>query len=180
MCFGPIIPIWWRFRDKQKHTAIFLTSGTLFLHCLIIKHSWSVGGLSLLPNGNVRVFTILKTFIMTRGYSLPWMLRQEHTSCWPSEAFVKTLTRSGTNTFGVFSCVGSFRSCTDIVCSDSTCEVWGCWPSVGFSDWRCTSESARCVGGEEYCVLCFSMHSILSFLVFMFWSTGTRLAGMSV
>ena len=28
--------------------------------------------------------------------------------------------------------------------------------------------------------LCFSMHSIPSFLVFVFWSTGTRLAVMSI
>ena len=83
---------------------------------------------------------------------------------WTSEAFGETRTRSGTNMFGVFSCVGSFRSRSDVVCSHSTCEVWGGWLSdvwaIGFSDWRCASESARCVGGAEYCV-CFGFLSTL-------------------
>ena len=52
--------------------------------------------------------------------------------------------RSRTNMFGVFSCVGSFRSHSDVVCSGWTCRVWGGGPSdvwaVGFSDWRCASE----------------------------------------
>ena len=70
---------------------------------------------------------------------------------WMSEVFGETRTRSGTNMFGVFSCVGSFRSH-----SDSTCEVWGdglsdVW-AIGFSDLRCASESAWCVGGAEYYV----------------------------
>ena len=34
--------------------------------------------------------------------------------------------------------------------------------------------------GVEYCALCFSMHSAPSFPVFMFWSTGTRLAPPAV
>ena len=37
-----------------------------------------------------------------------------------------------------------------------------------------------CERGGILCAPCFSMHSILLFPVFMFWSTGTRLAGMSV
>ena len=54
-------------------------------------------------------------------------------------------------------------------------EEAGCRPSepLDFSDWWCASESALCA-------LCFSMHSVPSFLVFMFWSTGTRLAVTSV
>ena len=32
--------------------------------------------------------------------------------------------------FGVFSCLGSFRSRLDVVCSDSTCEVRGGWMSL--------------------------------------------------
>ena len=42
---------------------------------------------------------------------------------WTSEAFGETLTRSGTNMFRVFRCVGSFRSRADVVGSDSACEV---------------------------------------------------------
>ena len=92
----------------------------------------------------------------------------------------ETWTRSGTNLFGVFSCVESIHSRSDVVWSDSTCKVWGGWLStvcaIGFSDWLCASESERCVTGVEYCSHWFSTHSVLSFLVFMFWSTGMRLA----
>ena len=37
-----------------------------------------------------------------------------------------------------------------------------------------------CGRGGILCALCFSMHSVPSFTVFMFWSTGTRLAVMSL
>ena len=111
---------------------------------------------------------------------------------WISEAFVETQARLGTNLFGLFSCVGSFWNRVDSICSDSTCEVWERWLlavwAIGFSDWLCASESVRCVGGAEFCVrrwtlwcaLCFSMHSVPSFPVFMFWCTGTRLAATDV
>ena len=64
---------------------------------------------------------------------------------WPkrcsSEAFGETRTRSGTNMFGVFSCVGSFQSSANVAGSDSSCEVWGGGPwdvwAIGFSDWLC-------------------------------------------
>ena len=36
------------------------------------------------------------------------------------------------------------------------------------------------MGGVEYCELCFSMHSAPSFPVFLFWTTGTRLAPPAV
>ena len=62
---------------------------------------------------------------------------------WTSEAFGETRTRSGINMFGVFSCVGSFWSRAEVVCSDSTYEV------------------------GILCALCFSMHSVPSFPVFM-------------
>ena len=76
--------------------------------------------------------------------------------------------------FGVFSCVGSFQSCSDVVFSNSACEIWGgglsdVW-AIGYSDWQCASES------WILCARWFSMHSVPSFLVFMFWSTGMRLA----
>ena len=79
---------------------------------------------------------------------------------WTSEAFGETRMRSETNMFGVFSCVWSFRSRLDAVCSDSACEVWGGGPSdvwaIEFSDWRCANESARCVEGQNtVCVLVF-------------------------
>ena len=90
-------------------------------------------------------------------------------NCWMSEAFGETWMRLGTNIFGVFSCVGSFGSHADVVCSDLTCKVWEGWLSavsgIGFSDWRCASKSARCVGGAEYCVrfvfLCTLFHHFL-------------------
>ena len=44
---------------------------------------------------------------------------------WLSEAFLETQTSSGTNLFGVFSCVGSFGDRVDSICSNSTCKV--CW-----------------------------------------------------
>ena len=87
---------------------------------------------------------------------------------WTSEAFGETRTRSGTNMFGVISCIGSFRSRLDIVCSNSTCEVWGGWLSdvwaIGFSDWRCASESPWCVGGRDtVCALVFyTLRSVIS------------------
>ena len=64
--------------------------------------------------------------------------------------------------------IGSFRSRLDIVCSNSTCEVWGGWLSdvwaIGFSDWRCASESPWCVGGRDtVCALVFyTLRSVIS------------------
>ena len=67
---------------------------------------------------------------------------------WTSEAFGETRTRSGTN---LFSCVWSFRSHVDVVCSDSVCKVWGGWLSavwaIGISDWWCASCIATLIGG---------------------------------
>ena len=97
---------------------------------------------------------------------------------WTSEAFRETWTRSGTNMFGVFSCIGSFRSCADVVCSDSTCKVWRGWLSavwaIGISDWWSASESAQCVGRVEYCVrlvfLCTPFrHSLFSCFAVLAW-----------
>ena len=118
---------------------------------------------------------------------------------WPkrcsSEAFGETRTRSGTNMFGVFSCVGSFQSSANVVGSDSSCEVWGGGPwdvwAIGFSDWLCASWMAALIGGVLVnqrgvweggilCALCFSMHFVPSFPVFMLCSTGTRLVVMSI
>ena len=70
---------------------------------------------------------------------------------WMSEVFGETQTRSGTNMFGVFSCVGSFRSCVDVVGSDWTYEVWGGWLSdvwaIGYSAWLCASWMAVLIDG---------------------------------
>ena len=60
--------------------------------------------------------------------------------------------------------------------------------AIGYSDWLCASESAWCVWGAEYCVsrrtlwhvLCFSMHSVPSFPVLVFWITCTRPAPRDV
>ena len=78
-------------------------------------------------------------------------------SCWchlkagTSEAFGETWMRSGTNLFSVFSCVGSFRSRTDVVCFDSTCKVWGGWLlavwAIGFSDWSYSKHATILIGG---------------------------------
>ena len=105
---------------------------------------------------------------------------------WMSEAFGETLTRSGTHMFVVFSCVGSFWSRVDAVSSDSACKVWGgglsgVW-AMGFFDWLCASWMAVLIGsmlanqhavweGRIPCALCFSMHSVLSFPVFMLCMT---------
>ena len=55
---------------------------------------------------------------------------------WTSEVFGDTRTRPGPYLFGVFSCVGSFWI---VICSDSTCKVWGGWLlavwAIRFSDW---------------------------------------------
>ena len=86
----------------------------------------------------------------------------------------------------MFRRVGSFRNCADVVYSDSTCKVWEGWLSavwaIGFSDWLCASCMTILIGsvlvnqrgvweGGILCALCFSMHSIPSSPVFMFWST---------
>ena len=48
----------------------------------------------------------------------------------------------------------------------------------GRSDWWCASKS---VGrGGILCALCFPMHSLPSFSIFIFCSTGTRVVVMSV
>ena len=97
---------------------------------------------------------------------------------WTSEAFVETWTRSGTNLFGVFSYVWSFWSFTNVVCSDSTCEVWEGWLSaiwaIGFSDWLYASCMTILIGGvlanqrgvwegwNTVCVLFFyALHSVI-------------------
>ena len=114
---------------------------------------------------------------------------------WTSEAFGETRTRSVTNVFSVFSCVGSFRSRADVVSSDGACEVWGgglsdVW-ATGFSDRLCASWMAVLISGvlvnqrgvwegRILCALCFSMHSVPSFPVFMFCSTGLRIVSMSI
>ena len=59
-------------------------------------------------------------------------------NCWTSEAFGENWTMLGTDLFGVFNCVGSFRSRADVVCSNSTCKVWGGGLSA-VSDWLCAS-----------------------------------------
>ena len=48
------------------------------------------------------------------------------TKGWTSEMFGETWTSSGTNLFGVVSCVGSVWNCVESVWSDSTCNVWEC------------------------------------------------------
>ena len=62
-----------------------------------------------------------------RAFRNGGIIRQEHTG--PTVGRLKRLKRHGTNMFGVFSCVGSFRSRLDVVHSNSTCEVWGGWLS---------------------------------------------------
>ena len=84
---------------------------------------------------------------------------------WPSEASGETRTSSGTNLFGVFSCVGSFWKRVEQhllrfnLWSLRTLAVgrhrilWLVVCSLyDHPDWRCASESARCVGGVEFCV----------------------------
>ena len=114
---------------------------------------------------------------------------------WPSEMFVETQTSSGTNLFGVFSCVGSFWNRVHSACSDSTCKVWEGWLSavwaIGLSDWLCASWMTILIGGvlanqhgvwegqNTVCALFFYAFCS-SFPVFMFWITGTRLVPPAV
>ena len=85
--------------------------------------------------------------------------------------------------FGVFSCVGSFRSRTDVICSKqhAQSEEVGCRPSEPLDSLigDVLANQPLCVRGGTLCVLCFSMHSVPSF-VFMFWSTSMRLAVMYI
>ena len=81
--------------------------------------------------------------------------------------------------FSVFSCVRSFRSRSDVVLADST---WGrlsaVW-AIGYSDWRCVSESAQCVweGQNTVCAsVIYALRSIISCLWSFIWSTHMRLA----
>ena len=112
---------------------------------------------------------------------------------WRSEAFGETRMRSGTNMF----CVQLRRKLSEPL---GGCQLrfsiwslrrravgslshWIFWLVVcqlnGHSDWRCANQHSVWEGGI-LCVLCFSLHSIPSFLVFMFCATGTRLVVMSV
>ena len=114
---------------------------------------------------------------------------------WTSEAFGETRTRSGTNMFGVFSCIGSFRSHADVVCSNLTCKVWGGGLSdvraIRFSDCLCSRWMAVLIGGvlanqhgvwegqnTVSTLFFYALRSVIP--IFMFCSTGMRLVVMSV
>ena len=100
---------------------------------------------------------------------------------WMSEPFRETRTSLGTNLFGVFCCIRSFwNRVEDVVCLDSTCEVWEGWllaiGAILSSDWLCAScmtiligsvlanQRSAC-GGAENCVrfvfLCTPFHDFL-------------------
>ena len=82
---------------------------------------------------------------------------------WTSEALGETWTRLGTNLFGVLEALGAAWTLSAPI---QHAKSWGGWLSaiwaIGLglvvyqrydhSDWQCASESARCVGGAEYCV----------------------------
>ena len=100
---------------------------------------------------------------------------------WMSETFGETLVRSGTNMFGMFSCVGAFGAAraSSATIQHAKSEEVGCQPSEPLESLT-GGVLAACGRGRILCVLCFCMHSVPSFLVFMFWSTGTRLPVMSI
>ena len=58
---------------------------------------------------------------------------------------------SGTNLFGLFSCIACFWNRAEGVCSDSTCVDWQSWLlavwAIGFSDWLCASYMTILIGG---------------------------------
>ena len=93
---------------------------------------------------------------------------------WTSEAFGETRTRSGTNMFGVFKCVGSLRSHTDVVCSDSTCDIWEGWPSEPLDSLIGGVLANQCgvwEGQNTVCALFFCAHRsvIPCFHVLEYW-----------
>ena len=126
--------------------------------------------------------------VMVVDYCSEWIivnsteLRQEYTG--PTVGRLKRLKwlGRGWEQISVFSCVRSFQSQVDIVCSDSTCKVCGGWLlaiwAIGFSDWLCVSCMTILIGsvlanqrgvweGWNTVRLCFSMHSVPSVSVFM-------------
>ena len=107
------------------------------------------------------IFTISELHEVVRGKAKGRNTQAQPLDIW---SIWRDQDQVGNNMFGAFSGVERFQTRVDVVGFDSTCEVWGGWLSdvwaIGFSDWRCASESARCVGGAEYCV-CFGFLSTL-------------------
>ena len=96
-------------------------------------------------------FILLFLHLWPLSYFLQVKAGTHWPNCWTSEAFGGMWTKSGTNLFGVFSCVGSFWNRLDVVCSNSTCEVWEGWLlaiwAIGFSDWLCATCMTILIGG---------------------------------
>ena len=140
----------------------------------------------------------------------PWSLKAgtHRPNCWTSEAFGETRTRSATNMFGVFSCVGGLRIHADIVSEPEQC-VGGAEVTMATSSYHNEPESIQCEPQPNHshlsrmpsiwstsvfsgrtntesilCVLFFPTHSVphfvLSFPVFLFWITSLRLAPPAV
>ena len=70
---------------------------------------------------------------------------------WTCEAFGETGTRSGTNMFGVFSCIRGFRSCLDAVCSiqHAKSEEVAVGHLSHWILWLCASWMAVLIGGVQ-------------------------------
>ena len=145
----------------------------------------------------VRNWTFLKTFHLSSKRVLQlwltqpafkWVAKNRWAQVWMAEKCLGRLVQ-------VFSCVGSFWNSGDSVCSDSTCKVWEGWllavGAIGYSEWLCASCMTILIGGvlanqrgvwEGWNTACalFSVHSVPSFPILMFWSTGMRLAPPAV
>ena len=108
-------------------------------------------------------------------------LRQEQTA--PTIGHLKHLGRLGQGQEQICSvcsaALEAFEDPPDVVCSDSTCKVWGGWLSavwaIGFSDWLCASCMTILIGGvlanqrgvwEERSTVCaldfYAHHSVIS------------------
>ena len=143
---------------KIRHSAVASVS-TLLSSATTTKVSVSVT--NMLHHSEFCAFSQTNTPTWTPTSSLVWsLLSLKHTG--PTVGPLKCLGRLGTefgNKSGVFSCVGSFWDHADIVCSDSTCEVWEGWllavGAIGYSDWLCASCMSILIGGvlaNQYCV----------------------------
>ena len=124
---GPTLPTWtFDFYDLDICFAVgFVTLDTFLSQARIAKNrkTW---------------FSLFRICSITAG------TRQEHTgpNAETSETFGETQMNSGTNLFGVFSCVGSFWNRVTDVWPDSTCRVWECRQS---EDWTPSDTLISCL-----------------------------------
>ena len=132
-----------QYGEKERDTA----GSAVSIFSIICPNKWRIYFLGFIPKING---------CMTSNWFFFSIFRFLHPSIkagihWPenstSKIFGKTQTSSGTNLFGVLSCVGSFWNCTDGVWSDSTRKVWECWRS---EDWTPLDTLIGCVPAVQW------------------------------